>query len=794
MDGRFTTVVFSRILNLCTNALADRRRRGLVLLGVIGLSLFLWTQQASAQAIIIDKAEAQEIGRQNGWIIRQETPTGVIELQAIVDGMPKYYMTHNADAADSISTDECLPGGSSGLGLTGSGVTLGIWDGGGVRTSHQEYVGRATQIDSPGGTHYHSTHVAGIMIASGVVSSAKGMSPSADLDCYDWDDDTSEMRTAAASGLLVSNHSYSYITGWYYNWSYYDWFWYGDVTVSTVEDNWFGLYTSYTEELDDIARDYPYYLMCRSAGNDRDDDGPGAGGGHYYWNPGSGSWEWSTTTRDPDGPWDCIGTTAIAKNVLAIAAVDDVPGGYSGTGSVSLTSFSSYGPTDDGRIKPDIAANGWELYSTDDDSNSDYTTLSGTSMSSPNVAGSLGVLIEHWRDTHTGEMRSATLKGLILHTADETGSADGPDYMYGWGLMNTLTAANVISSDVSDTETISEQTLANGGTYELSITGDGGSELRATICWTDPPGTPPGNLLNPTNKMLVNDLDLRIEKTSPSTTYYPWVLNPASPSSAATTGDNDTDNVEQVVLSSPGTSQYTVSVTHKGSLSGGSQNFSLIITGASFGCDDNEDCDDGLYCNGEETCVGGECQDGTDVDCNDSVPCTDDSCNEGTDSCDNIPNDGLCDNGQYCDGAETCHATLGCQDGTDVDCNDSVPCTDDSCNEGTDSCDNIPNDGLCDDGLYCNGVETCDALLDCQDGTYPCGPDAWCDEGGDACNPYGTGDFGPDGDVDLGDFAAFQACFAQPGFGSCAPGNMTGLDEMIDLADFAEFEAAMTGP
>ncbi|MBN2559748.1 MAG: S8 family serine peptidase [Phycisphaerae bacterium] len=548
---------------------------------VLALTAFA-SPPALGQTVIIGQAEARQIAREKGWIVREESPAGVIELQAVVNGIPKYYMTHNADAADSISTDECLPGGSSGLNLTGSGVTLGIWDGGGVRTSHQEYGGRATQIDSPSGTHYHSTHVAGTMIASGVVGAAKGMSPSAYLDCWDWDDDDSEMRSAASSGLLVSNHSYSYVTGWYFNYSYYEWFWYGDVTVSTTEDNWFGLYTSYTEELDDIAYDNPYYLMCRSAGNDRTDDGPGPGGGHYYYNPGSGNWEWSTTTRDPDGPWDCIGTVGVAKNILSVAAVDDVSGGYSGPGSVSMSSFSSYGPADDGRIKPDIAGNGIDLYSCDDDNNSDYTTLSGTSMSSPNVSGSLGVLIQHYRNTHgSADMRSATLKGLVLHTADECGSSNGPDYKYGWGLMNTLKAANTISDDASEPLTMTEQTLSNGGTIELYATTDGStSELRASICWTDPPGTPPGNLLNPTTKMLVNDLNLRIEKASPSTTYYPWVLNPASPDSAATTGDNDRDNVEQVVVSSPGSNSYTIRVTHDGSLSGGSQAFSLIVTGA----------------------------------------------------------------------------------------------------------------------------------------------------------------------------------------------------------------------
>jgi len=368
----------------------------------------------------------------------------------------------------------------------------------------------------------------------------------------------------------------------------------------------------------------------------------------------------------------------VAKNILVVGAVEDVSGGYSGPGSVPMSSFSSWGPTDDGRIKPDISGNGVGLYSTMNDSDTAYDSLSGTSMSTPNVAGSLGVLIQHWRDTHAGDMRSATLKGIVIHTADEAGGDDGPDYEFGWGLMNTLEAASVITADVTEPIVISEDTLSNGQTSEVNVTATGGSELRATICWTDPPGNPPGNLLNPTTKMLVNDLDLRIIRTSPSATYDPWVLDPSSPGNAATTGDNDVDNVEQVVVYSPGTSQYTVRVTHKGGLSGGSQAFSLIITGASSGCQDDPDCDDGLYCNGAETCVGGECQPGTDVDCDDSVGCTDDSCNEGTDSCDNIANDGFCDDGAYCNGSETCHVTLDCQAGTDVDCDDSVSCTDDS--------------------------------------------------------------------------------------------------------------------
>jgi len=198
------------------------------------------------------------------------------------------------------------------------------------------------------------------------------------------------------------------------------------------------------------------------------------------------------------------------------------------------------------------------------------------------------------------------------------------------------------------------------------------------------------------------------------------------------------------------------------------------------------DCDDGLFCTGVDTCVAGACVFGAPVDCSDGVGCTDDSCNEGTDSCDSVPNDtlcddadvctgtetcdvlldcqagtplnpddgvgctvdscdpvtgianvpsnALCDNTLYCDGVETCDVVLDCQAGTALDCSDGVGCTDDSCNEGTDSCDSVPNDTLCDDADVCTGAETCDALLDCQAGTpLVCDNGLFCD-GVEACH------------------------------------------------------------
>jgi hypothetical protein len=129
-------------------------------------------------------------------------------------------------------------------------------------------------------------------------------------------------------------------------------------------------------------------------------------------------------------------------------------------------------------------------------------------------------------------------------------------------------------------------------------------------------------------------------------------------------------------------------------------------------------CSDGAFCNGDELCDGaGTCDPGTAVVCDDSVSCTDDSCDEASDACVYAPNDANCDDGAFCNGSETCHAVNDCQAGTPVDCADGVDCTNDSCNEGTDSCDNLPDNANCDDGTFCNGAETCHAVNDCQAGT-----------------------------------------------------------------------------
>jgi PKD repeat protein len=507
------------------------------------------------------KAYAIEWAHSNSYPTRIDTNGQLIEIQYIdTFGNPQYYKTDNSVAASTISTNQLYSGGSAGLNLDGSGITVREWDGGGVRTTHQEYGGRVVMGDGASPTHYHSTHVAGTIMAAGVQPNAKGMAYNSNLRAFDWNNDNGEMASEAAAGALMSNHSYGFVRGWY--WTGSNWAWNGNSSISSQEDYLFGFYDSNSRAWDLIAQNAPYYLIVKSAGNDRG-DGPG-------------------TNPPNDGPYDCIGQQGVSKNILTVGAVEDIPGGYSGPSSVVMSSFSSWGPADDGRIKPDIVANGVLLYSTYDGHDAEYNSISGTSMATPSVTGSLALLQEHWEDLNGAGnyMLSSTLKALVIHTADEAGANDGPDYSYGWGLMNTRNAALKISEN-QVLNVIDEVTLSEGNSYTRSVYNNGMEPLKVTICWTDAPGNPVTPQLDPPNPMLINDLDLRI--TMGADTFYPWRLNRNNPSNAATnSGENNVDNVEVVYLANPVAGDYTITVDHDGLLSGGSQTFSIVFSGISL--------------------------------------------------------------------------------------------------------------------------------------------------------------------------------------------------------------------
>ncbi len=155
----------------------------------------------------------------------------------------------------------------------------------------------------------------------------------------------------------------------------------------------------------------------------------------------------------------------------------------------------------------------------------------------------------------------------------------------------------------------------------------------------------------------------------------------------------------------------------------------------SLSCEQDADCNDGLYCTGTETCADGACQAGTPVDCDDGVDCTVDECDEQAQDCNNTPDDGLCAAGEACDPVAGCRVRCA----GDADCDDGVGCTVDSCDEDGDVCVNQADDGACDNGDWCDGVETCDPQADCQlgvpvdcDDGVDCTVDS-CDEDLDEC-------------------------------------------------------------
>lgn len=553
---------------------SQRKFRALALL--LMLPIFLHGQTEQEKAVILDsydlgklkllensyiqeaQARRQQIrqtANRLGWALLRTNSNGSLDelVNISPEGLPIYYTLHNVDAATSTRTDHLHSGGSLGLNLNGQNMTFYVWDGGPTRPTHQEF-------DGPGGNNrisindgattlngnsFHAMHVTGTIAASGFSANAKGMAPQASVRTHDWNNDLAEATTAAANGMLLSNHSYGIAPR---NQQ-------GQVQVPSW---WFGAYLADARDWDNLMYNAPFYLMVKSAGNSGNDN---------------------TANSSPIGgnsSFDKLLGDAVAKNNLVVANAQDVSVSSNGsiTGSVSINSSSSEGPTDDLRIKPDITGNGTGLFSSYDNADNAYNTISGTSMSSPNVAGSLLLVQQHHNNVNSSFMRAATLKGLALHTADDAG-INGPDAVFGWGLLNTKAMAETISQNGNQTK-IDELVLNNGQSYTINVQSDGASPLLASISWTDPAGTVTNtgtnNLSTPA---LVNDLDIRVTKNS--STFTPYKLTGPNSNTQA---DNNVDPYERIDVNNASGS-YTITVTHKGSLSSGSQNFSLIVTGLS---------------------------------------------------------------------------------------------------------------------------------------------------------------------------------------------------------------------
>jgi hypothetical protein len=489
----------------------------------------------------------EEKARRLGIPIRIDGPGHKVSILHDFRGdEPLYRTTKNRNAAISTGADLLAPAPYN---LTGSGIKAGVWDGGSVRSTHQELTGRVTKKNSSAANDDHATHVAGTIAASGVQSAAKGMAPQATIDSYDWNSDYTEMTAAGTasasdtSGIPLSNHSYGY-------------------NAATAD---MGRYEDEAAAVDAIAAALPYYLPFWAAGNEQDE----------------------LTAR---GGFQSITFNGLAKNVVTVGAVNDaVSGGVRAPANGTITGFSSLGPCDDGRIKPDLVANGMSVYSSVATNNTAYDgTYDGTSMATPNALGSAVLLAQlHAREFSGQRLRASTMKGLLIHTADDRGNP-GPDYTYGWGLVNVKAAADLILAHKNSLASpkIIEGTISNAGkTAAHTFTWDGTSPIRATLCWTDPAGAVQSAADSRTPNLRHN-LDLKVVAPNGTTIYQPYVMpfvgtwSTASMSSAATTGKNNVDNVEQVHVANPSQSgTYTITVSLDGSLSTTNQIYSLIVTG-----------------------------------------------------------------------------------------------------------------------------------------------------------------------------------------------------------------------
>lgn len=489
-----------------------------------------------------------EKARSLGLATIVEKPDGGVSEIFDFDGdEPVYRTTFNHQAGISSGAD-ILRGGGFGN-LSGAGVKVGVWDGGLVRPTHQEFSeGQVVLRNLDSVFNDHATHVAATLAGVGFKPDAQGMAPASAIDSYFWRNDHGEMILAGASlpsgevgRIPVSNHSYGII----------------------FQTRFGGHYEQLARATDAIAYNLPYYLQFWAAGNSQE--------------------------FQPDGFFS-ISHYQLAKNIITVGAVEDAvsASGVRDPSMAAMSDFSSWGPAKDGRIKPDLVANGVGLYSAIDFSDQSYDTKSGTSMASPSAAGTAALLVELYRREFGGQLPlSSLLKALLIHTADDIRTADdrgrpGPDYEFGWGLINGQAAGELIKEN-GVTPRFFGGTVGEGARrWTHTFTSSGAEPVKATLVWLDPPGEVRASTSQEPN--LVHNLDLKIVGPD-ATEHLPYVMpyvgkwTPASLTEPAVRGKNNVDNVEQVELPAPAAGEYSVVVTVDGPLTA-TQSFSLVLTGA----------------------------------------------------------------------------------------------------------------------------------------------------------------------------------------------------------------------
>lgn len=389
---------------------------------------------------------------------------------------------------------------TAGRNLQGANVTMGNGDDGDAST-HIDFSSRLINRNPVAATT-HATHTIGTMSGAGLIDPRhKGMAPKATIiGQYYSDILVNTPYYVADYDMVITNNSYH------------------SAALGCAGQGDYDVLSNY---VDAQMMNDPALLHIFAAGNDGN----------------------STCSPYPYSFATIKSGFQTGKNVLTVGAVDN--------SNYSIAYFSSRGPVDDGRLKPEIVAGGWAINSTSP--NNTYSTQYGTSMSAPTAAGTLGLLYERYRQLHGGANPTAALiKAVACNGADDLGNA-GPDFTFGFGNLNARNAVEALENNTYFTGT-----MGNGGTATFNITGvpAGTAQIKIMLYWNDRPATPYAATT------LVNNLDLTV--TAPDASVHnPLILNPsvANVSNVAVEGIDNLNNIEQVVINNPPAGNFTVSVT-----------------------------------------------------------------------------------------------------------------------------------------------------------------------------------------------------------------------------------------
>jgi hypothetical protein len=524
-----------------------RKRALFMLLGLLACTPIIAQQAPEQLSSLINRFRSEEAElnqllaqKQYSLLVYEKDGTLVKPVQISAEGLPLYYEAQSLTVAEVTRSVSIQREAQMNTPLTGKGAEVGIWDAGAVRDNHQELTGRVFQWDQALEVNAHATEVSSVLLAQGIKSEVRGMLPEGQGRVYDWHSDRLEVAEAAEAGLRLSNHSYG-------------------IKSENVPDWYFGCYITASRDWDALMYAAPHYLLVNAAGNSR-------GLGHNS-EPLFGS--------SQEGFDELLGFS-VSKNSLTVGSANL---NWSDNTAVSAipNSYSSIGPTDDGRIKPDLVSDGTLLETATSANPQAYTLVSGTSMAAPAVSGGLLQLQEYSLSLGNPALSAASLKGLALHTATEIGAA-GPEIETGWGAFNALTAIHFLQQQ-NYSSRLEEGVLNQGDELRYTIEAREIGPLKISLSWTDPPGEAKRLNANEPTPVLVNDLDIRLYKEGQQ--YDPWVIRLSDPGANAHTGDNRVDPYEQiVVIGAQG--NYELVIKHKGELKDQQQVYSLLISGARF--------------------------------------------------------------------------------------------------------------------------------------------------------------------------------------------------------------------